>query len=63
MKDTENCIRIMESNAYHQKETMHVIELEALKYNYNNILKGIEKMMTLIGSESFWKVRNLESQK
>ncbi len=59
-KDTENCIRIMESCSHQQSETMLHIELEALKHSYNNLLKGIEKMITLIGSESFWKIRDVE---
>ena len=62
-KDTENCIRILEAVGYQQNETMQTIEIEALKCNYNNLLKGIEKVFRLISSESFWKIRNIEQEK
>lgn len=61
-KDTEMCIRVIESVSHSQTETMHQIEMNALKYNYDNLLKGIEKMITLMGSESFWKVRDIEKE-
>lgn len=62
-KDTETCIRIMESCNSQQIETMNHIELEALKHNYDNLLKGLEKMIQLMSSESFWKVRSIEQEK
>jgi len=40
-KDTENCIRIMESMSFQQLETMNHIHLETLKCNYDNLLKGL----------------------
>lgn len=61
-KDTENCVRIMESCTHQQTETMHRIEIETLKNNYNNLLKGIEKMIQLMASESFWKIRDIEKR-
>ena len=61
-KDTENCIRILESVGYQQTETMHNIELETVKHNYNNLLKGLEKMIQLMSSESFWKARCVEKE-
>ncbi len=62
-KDTDNCIRIMEMCSFQQTETMKDIELVALKHNYDNLLKGIEKMIRLMSSEAFWKVRNIEQEK
>ena len=58
--NTECCIRIMESSSAQQIETLHQIQIESLQCNYNNLLKGIEKMITLMGSESFWKVNDTE---
>lgn len=62
-KDTDKCIRILEAINHQQNESMQTIEIEALKYNYNNLLKGIEKMFQLMSSESFWKIRNIEQEK
>lgn len=62
-KDTDKCIRILEAINHQQTETMHFIELDALKHNYDNLLKGIEKMIQLMSSESFWKIRNIEQEK
>ncbi len=55
-KNTENCIRIMESCSSQQVETMHVIEIEALKHNYENLLRGMEKMIQTMSQASFWKI-------
>ena len=60
---TENCIRILEAVSHQQTETMYIIQLKALKYNYDNLLKGIEKMIQLMSSESFWKIRSIEQEK
>ncbi len=62
-KNTENCIRLMEACSSQQIETMNHIELEALKNNYDNLLKGIEKMVQTMSLESFWKVRSIEQEK
>jgi len=62
-KDTENCIRILEAVRHQQNKTMQTIEIETLKYNYNNLLKGIEKVFQLMSSESFWKIRSIEQEK
>lgn len=62
-KDTENCIRIMEACSSQQIEIMNHIELVALKHNYDNLLKGVEKMIQTMSSESFWKVRSIEQEK
>lgn len=62
-KDTDNCIRILEAISHQQNETMTTIQLEALKHNYDNLLKGIEKMIQLMSSESFWKIRDIENRK
>lgn len=61
--DTENCIRVIESFSHQQAESLNTIELESLKCNYDNLLKGMEKMIQLIASESFWKVRDIEQRK
>lgn len=62
-KDTENCIRVIEFVGLHQTETMLTIELDTLKHNYDNLLKGIEKMIQLMSSEAFWKARDIENRK
>ena len=59
-KDTEMCIRIIEAVGHQQNETMMTIEMEALKHNYNNLLKGIEKVFQLISQEQFYKIKNIE---
>ena len=56
-KDTENCIRIMESCSSQQVETMHIIEIEALKHNYENLLRGMEKMIQKMSQASFWEIK------
>ena len=61
-KNTENCIRIMESCSQQQTETMHIIEIEALKNNYNNLLKGMEKMIQTMSQASFWEVMYKEKE-
>lgn len=62
-KDSDNCIRILEKVGYQQTETMYVIQLESLKHNYDNLLKGVEKMIQLMSSESFWKIKSIERKK
>ena len=62
-KDTEDCIRSLEFVSQHQMETMKDIQLKCLQDNYNNLLKGIEKMIQLMSSESFWKIRDIENRK
>ncbi len=52
---TENCIRSIESCSHQQTETMKVIEIEALKHNYDNLLRGIEKMIQTMSQASFWE--------
>lgn len=59
-KDTENCIRILEIVGYQQTKTMSTIEMKCLQDSYNNLLKGIEKMIQLMSSEAFWKIRDIE---
>ena len=61
-KDTENCIRTMELLSTQQNEAIQTIELETLKHNYDTLLKGIEKMIQLMASESFWRVRGIEKR-
>lgn len=61
-KDTENCIRIVESHSNHQVETMHVIEIEALKHNYENLLRGMEKMIHTMSQASFWEIMYKEKE-
>ncbi len=61
-KDTEMCCRIIESVSHGQRETMTTIQIEALKHNYDNLLKGIEKMIQTMASESFWKIRDIEKR-
>ncbi len=60
--NTEHCIRIMESCSSQQRETMQQIEIDALRHNYDNLLKGIEKMIQTMASESFWKIQNIEKE-
>lgn len=62
-KDTENCIRILEAVGHQQNESMQTIEIETLKHNYDNLLRGIEKMIQLMSSESFWKIKSIEQEK
>jgi len=57
---TENCIRLMEAHTSHNMETMHVIEIEALKHDIASHWNYIEKLLQLISSESFWKVECTE---
>ena len=61
-KNTEDCIRVLEFVTQHQMETMKDIELKCLQDNYNNLLRGIEKMIQTIASESFWKIRDIEKR-
>ena len=61
-KDTENCIIILETVGHQQNETMMTIEMEALKHNYNNLLKGMEKVFQLISQEQFYKIKNIEDK-
>jgi len=57
---TENCTRMMEKLTNQNMETMHIIEIEALKQDNANHWKYIEKLLRLISSESFWKVECTE---
>ena len=59
-KDTEICIRRMEAVGHLQNETMMTIENVALKHNYDNLLKGLEKVFQLISQEQFYKIKNIE---
>ena len=61
-KDTEDCIRALEFVSQHQMETMKDIQLKCLQDNYNNLLKGLEKMIQTIALESFWKIRDIEKR-
>lgn len=61
-KDSDNCMRILEEISHQQTETMKIIEIESLKYNYNNLLKGVEKMIQLMSSEALWKIKNIERE-
>lgn len=62
-KDTENCVRIMESCTAQQTETMKDIEIICLKSNYDELIRGTEKIIKLLSSESFWKIRSIEQEK
>ena len=59
-KDKENCVRMMEAHTAQNMETMHIIEIEALKHDNANHWNYIEKLLQLISSESFWKVECTE---
>lgn len=61
-KDTEMCCRILETVRYQQNETMQKIQIEALKNNYNNLLRGMEKITQLISQDQFYRIKEIEDK-